>query len=64
VLASAIGAWLADRDRHQDRDRPGPATRRPAVAVDGKTLRGADHSSLSTADESCIVELHMPRHQR
>jgi hypothetical protein len=39
VLASAIGAWLADRNRHQDRDRPGPATRRPAVAVDGKTLR-------------------------
>jgi hypothetical protein len=32
VLAAAIGAWLADRDR------PG---RRRAVAVDGKTLRGA-----------------------
>jgi predicted transposase YbfD/YdcC len=41
VLASTIGAWLADRDRHRDRDRPGPATRRRAVAVDGQTLRGA-----------------------
>jgi DDE_Tnp_1-associated len=36
ALASAIGAWLADRER------PGPAvSRRQAVAVDGKTLRGA-----------------------
>ncbi|HEX5881782.1 MAG TPA: ISAs1 family transposase [Actinomycetota bacterium] len=35
VLASAIGAWLADRDRHRS-----PRGRR-AVAVDGKTLRGA-----------------------
>jgi predicted transposase YbfD/YdcC len=34
ALAAAIGAWLADRDRS---DR-----RRRAVAVDGKTLRGAD----------------------
>jgi predicted transposase YbfD/YdcC len=35
-VAGAIGAWLADR-KHQ-----GPAaTRRRAVAVDGKTLRGA-----------------------
>jgi predicted transposase YbfD/YdcC len=33
VLAAAIGAWLADRDR--------PAQRRRAVAVDGKTVRGA-----------------------
>jgi predicted transposase YbfD/YdcC len=33
ALAAAIGAWLADRDRS---DR-----RRRAVAVDGKTLRGA-----------------------
>jgi len=41
VLAGVIGAWLADRDRHRDRDRPGPATCRRAVAVDGKTLRGA-----------------------
>jgi predicted transposase YbfD/YdcC len=36
VLASAIGAWLADRDR-----RRSPRGRRRAVAVDGKTLRGA-----------------------
>jgi hypothetical protein len=33
VLAAVIGAWLADRDH--------PAQRRRAVAVDGKTLRGA-----------------------
>jgi predicted transposase YbfD/YdcC len=33
ALAAAIGAWLADRDR--------PGQRRQAVAVDGKTLRGA-----------------------
>jgi predicted transposase YbfD/YdcC len=33
ALATAIGAWLSDRDRH--------AQRRRAVAVDGKTLRGA-----------------------
>jgi DDE_Tnp_1-associated len=36
VLASAIGAWLADRDRHRSQ-----RGRRRAVAVDGKTLRGA-----------------------
>jgi predicted transposase YbfD/YdcC len=42
ALAAAIGAWLADRDREQDRDRPRPVvSRRRAVAVDGKTLRGA-----------------------
>ena len=33
VLAAAIGAWLADRDQ--------PDQWRGAVAVDGKTLRGA-----------------------
>jgi predicted transposase YbfD/YdcC len=38
VLAGAIGAWLADRE--QDRSRPA-AGRWRAVAVDGKTLRGA-----------------------
>jgi DDE_Tnp_1-associated len=38
ALAGAIGVWLADRER----ERPGPAaSRRRAVAVDGKTLRGA-----------------------
>jgi predicted transposase YbfD/YdcC len=37
ALAAVIGAWLADRHAHPDRhDR-----RRRAVAVDGKTLRGA-----------------------
>jgi predicted transposase YbfD/YdcC len=35
ALAAAIGAWLADRDQ------PGQRHRRRAVAVDGKTLRGA-----------------------
>jgi hypothetical protein len=33
-----LGAWLADRDRP---GRPGQQQRRRAVAVDGKTLRGA-----------------------
>jgi hypothetical protein len=33
AVATAIGAWLADRDRRQRRRR--------AIAVDGKTLRGA-----------------------
>jgi predicted transposase YbfD/YdcC len=38
ALAAAVGAWLADRER----ERPRPAaSRRRAVAVDGKTLRGA-----------------------
>jgi predicted transposase YbfD/YdcC len=45
ALAAAVGAWLADRQRH-DRSRcAGHAQRRRprrrAVAVDGKTLRGA-----------------------
>jgi hypothetical protein len=33
LLAAVIGVWLADRNR--------PGQRRRAVAVDGKTLRGA-----------------------
>jgi predicted transposase YbfD/YdcC len=38
ALAAVVGAWLADRER----ERPRPAaSRRRAVAVDGKTLRGA-----------------------
>ena len=38
ALAAAVGAWLAERDR----DCPRPAgSRRRAVAVDGKTVRGA-----------------------
>jgi hypothetical protein len=36
ALAAVIGAWLADRDR------PAQQHRRRAVAVDGKTLRGAN----------------------
>jgi hypothetical protein len=39
ALAAVIGAWLADRDRP---GRPGQQPRRRAVAVDGKTLRGAN----------------------
>jgi hypothetical protein len=35
ALAEVIGAWLADHDR------PDQRRRRWAVAVDGKTLRGA-----------------------
>jgi hypothetical protein len=46
VLAGVIGAWLADRQHHEDRGRGGPPTRRRrAVAVDGKTLRGARGAS-------------------
>jgi hypothetical protein len=45
ALAAAVGAWLADRQRHDRGDGAAPAQRqRPrqrAVAVDGKTLRGA-----------------------
>lgn len=36
AVATTIGAWLAARDRHE---------RRRAVAVDGKTLRGANRDS-------------------
>jgi predicted transposase YbfD/YdcC len=39
TLAGAIGAWLADRERRGVRGRA--VSRRRAVAVDGKTLRGA-----------------------
>jgi hypothetical protein len=41
TLAGAVGAWLADRDPDQDRPRPAADSRCRAVAVDGKTLRGA-----------------------
>jgi hypothetical protein len=43
ALAGIIGAWLADRHRHDRGHAAGPDQRpRPrAVAVDGKTLRGA-----------------------
>jgi predicted transposase YbfD/YdcC len=45
ALAGAIGAWLADHHRHDPGEGVGPDQRkRPqqrAVAVDGKTLRGA-----------------------
>jgi predicted transposase YbfD/YdcC len=40
ALAAAVGAWLADRDRDRERPRPAASQRR-AVAIDGKTLRGA-----------------------
>jgi predicted transposase YbfD/YdcC len=44
ALADAIGAWLAGRQGHDRGDGAGPVQQRPrqrAVAVDGKTLRGA-----------------------
>jgi predicted transposase YbfD/YdcC len=46
ALAAAVGAWLADRRRHDPGGGAAPAQRqRPgAVAVDGKTLRGAHPS--------------------
>jgi hypothetical protein len=40
AVAAAVGAWLADRDRDRERPRPAASQRR-AVAIDGKTLRGA-----------------------
>jgi predicted transposase YbfD/YdcC len=46
ALAAAVGAWLADRDR--ERSRP-VASRWRAVAVDGKTLRGARTQTLGGA---------------
>ena len=36
ALDAAVGSWLADRSRPQT-----PKTSRPALAVDGKTVRGA-----------------------
>jgi predicted transposase YbfD/YdcC len=48
ALAGVIGAWLADRER---RDRA--ASRRRAVAVNGKTLRGARGAGAS----GCPVHL-------
>jgi hypothetical protein len=45
ALAAAVGAWLADRDR--ERSRP-VASRWRAVAVDGKTLRGARTQTLGS----------------
>jgi predicted transposase YbfD/YdcC len=45
ALAAAVGAWLADRQRHDRTTGDGAAhaqrPRQRAVAVDGKTLRGA-----------------------
>ena len=48
ALAGVIGAWLADRER-----RARAASRRRAVAVDGKTLRGARGAGAS----GCPVHL-------
>jgi hypothetical protein len=39
ALDAAIGSWLADRDRSTGRDLA--VTAAPALAVDGKTVRGA-----------------------
>ena len=45
ALAAVIGAWLGDRDHHVHHDR-----RRPAVAVDGKTLRGDRRATPTNGD--------------
>jgi hypothetical protein len=47
ALAAAVGAWLADHQRHAPGDSAARKRWRPrqrAVAVDGKTLRGAHPS--------------------
>ena len=50
ALAAAVGAWLAERDR--ERPRPAASPRR-AVAVDGKTLRGAPGQPPTAARRTC-----------
>jgi hypothetical protein len=40
ALAAAVGDWLVARDRHDHR-APAQRPRQRAVAIDGKTLRGA-----------------------
>jgi predicted transposase YbfD/YdcC len=52
VLAAVVGAWLADRDG----DCPRPAgSRRRAVAVDGKTLRGARAANADGRPEHLLA---------
>jgi Transposase DDE domain len=46
-MAAAIGTWLCDRDRH---DRHEQRQRRQAIAVDGKTLRGARRTPAADGD--------------
>jgi len=41
ALAAVLGTWLADRDRPAQQQQQRQRRRRRAVAVDGKTLRGA-----------------------
>jgi hypothetical protein len=47
ALATAVGAWLGDRDRLQRQ-------RRRAIAVDGKTLRGAKHDGRPVHLLACM----------
>jgi predicted transposase YbfD/YdcC len=47
ALATAVGAWLGDRDRLQRQ-------RRRAIAVDGKTLRGAKHHGRQVHLLACM----------
>src|SRR6266511_233977 len=47
ALATAIGAWLCDRDRQQRQ-------RRRAIAVDGKTLRGTKHDGRQVHLLACM----------
>jgi hypothetical protein len=53
-FAAVIGAWLADRDRFG----PRPHQRLRAVAVDGKTLRGA-----ASSQPQPLPATRHPRHQ-
>jgi predicted transposase YbfD/YdcC len=48
ALATAVGAWLCDRDRPQQQQR------RWAIAVDGKTLRGAKHDGHQVHLLACM----------
>jgi hypothetical protein len=52
ALAAAIGAWLADRDR--------PGQHRRAVAVDGKTLRGARASGAQGRQVHLLAAMTTP----
>jgi hypothetical protein len=62
ALAAAVGDWLVARDRH---DHPAPAQRprQRAVAIDGKTLRGAHPPDGHSRPVHLLaaMEQHQPR---